>query len=242
MKRAVIVLLFCCGVAVGQDDVKLRVATHLELLRMSQKPPPVKPKDTRSDFRKLWDTTETDFPKGLTPYKPTRYSQRIAITGNRESLQWYKLDQDDHWANAPTAINPNRIFPWATSGGMHDVTGWNHVVSIALPADPTVWKEPMPIANGGNITGWRWTFPDGTVTSDMLTKDGKVFELRTRTKSDGKWIGKVEFRDKTARPEGYTSAGKACAECHDHAGSSLQYGIVLRGGDTVFSYSPWGDD
>lgn len=189
-------------------------------------------------FQRLWETTGVEFPEGMKAYKPTELSQRIAITNNRESHAWYPKDKDDVWSNAPVAVNPNRIFPWAVPGGLHKSVGWNHTTGIYLPSQPKVWSEKLPIKNGGKITGLKWEYPDGTVTADMLTHLGKVFELRVRSKVDGKWESSVVFRDKLVRPTYFVGAGKVCSECHDKAGSSLQYGIVLRGSDTVFSYLP----
>lgn len=187
-------------------------------------------------LRAMWPK-EIEFPKGMKFYKSARYSQRIAITNGSPSNVAYHVNQDDHWGNSESAINPNRIFPWAVSGGLHESTGWVNRTAVAIPEDKKieVWEQPIPIANGGLIPGKLWSFPPQTTFADMLIKDGEVFELRTRTKRNGQWDSAVVFRDKEKRPLNFVGARKECSECHDHSGSSKQYGIMLRGGDGSFS-------
>jgi hypothetical protein len=175
---------------------------------------------------------------GMRVYPRTKFVQRVAVTNGAPSLSWYGLDQDDVWANAPPSINPNRLAPWRTPGGLDGVHGWESTLAVYLPSSPAVRLEPTPIANGGLIPAYRWTYPDGTVFADLLTHGGRPFELRMREKTDGRWDSFVAWRNRDARPAGYVGAGKRCAECHDRAGASEQYGIMLRGADTVFSYLP----
>ena len=189
-------------------------------------------------FRKLWPD-DVQFPVGMWAYKPTEHSQRIAVTNGAPSNSLYHKNRDDVWANAPASINPNHIFPWAVPGGLERSKGWQHFTAIALPSMVYTRSASVPIKNGGNLPGKVWSFPDGTVTADLLTHNGKAFELRTREKVGGAWLSRVPFRELASAPAGYTGPGKRCSECHDHAGTSLQYGITLRGKDTVFSFSPF---
>ena len=174
-------------------------------------------------------------------YRRTNHSQRIAVTNDMPTIQWYRLDQHDHWGNAPTSFNPNTTKPhWAAPGGLANVDGWESHVAAYLPESPMVWKQPLPIANGGMIPGYVWSYPVGTMFADLLTHEGKVFELRIREKNANGWDSYVAYKDTSNAPNGYHGAGKRCVECHASGpGSSEQYGIVLRGCDTVFSFSPF---
>jgi len=177
---------------------------------------------------------------GLKPYTPTRISQRIAVTDGRPSHQWYDLNRDDVFQNAPTMFNPNRQTPWRVSGGMEGMHGWKSLkLTNVAKSDVKVWRENLPIAGAGrNLPGFRWQFPEGATFADLLVNDkDEPFELRMRTKKDGKWRAQVVYENAAAAPHGYLGAAK-CASCHDHAGSSKQYGIMVRGDDTVFSFNP----
>src|SRR5438270_14014511 len=68
-------------------------------------------------LKDIWPTNVA-MPPTMRFYRPTNYTQRLAITGGRETNNLYRLDQDDVWTNAPTAPNPNRLFPWAAAGGL----------------------------------------------------------------------------------------------------------------------------
>src|SRR5713101_7162531 len=72
-------------------------------------------------------------PPSIRFYRPTNFTQRLAITGGQDTNHVYRLDQDDVWTNAPPALNPNRLFPWAVPGGLHEVSGWGNRVGIAIP-------------------------------------------------------------------------------------------------------------
>lgn len=178
---------------------------------------------------------------GFVFYKQTEHSQRIAITSETPTNQWYHFTQDDNWGNAPPSLNPNRRDRrWVAPGGLYGVDGWQSFTAAHIPGEVRTWTQPLPIANGGIIPGGkRWAFPDGTVFADLLTKDGEPFELRMREKSGGRWDSFVAWSDRSQAPAGYHGAGRKCAECHDGAGSSEQYGILVRGCDTVFSFNPY---
>jgi hypothetical protein len=190
--------------------------------------------------KSIWPAN-VHMPPSIRFYRPTNYTQRLAVTNGQETNHVYRLDQDDVWTNAPPALNPNRLFPWAVPGGLHEVRGWGNRVGIAIPDGKKVqiWRERVEVPLSSRpLSKFRWSFPDGTVLADMLFTREAVFELRLREKVQGKWKSTVPFRDLDAAPKGYTGPGKRCAECHDQAGSQLQYGIGLRGSDGAFSPSP----
>ncbi len=188
----------------------------------------------------LWPDS-VQMPKTMRFYRPTNYTQRLAITGGVETNNLYRLDQDDVWTNSAPALNPNRLFPWASAGGLHEVGGWGSRVGIAIPEGQKIqiWRERVDVPLSSRpLPKVLWSFPDGTVLADLLFTKDALFELRLREKVKGKWRSSVPFRNLDAAPTGYAGPGKRCAECHDHAGSQLQYGISLRGSDGAFTPSP----
>lgn len=194
-----------------------------------------------ANVAKMWPK-DVPMPEGLKFYWQTKLSQRIAVTNERPSNDWYHEDRDDVFANAPTSFNPNKHDPrWVAPGGLVGLHGWESFTATIMPSTPRTWSQPVPIANGGTIPGAiLWEYPAGTTFSDLLVSDGKPFELRYREKgTDGQWESYVAWKDASARPDGYVGAGKKCATCHDLSGNSEQYGITIRGKDTVFSYLPF---
>ncbi len=193
----------------------------------------------QAQLKKLWPA-DVEFPAGLKAYKRTGYSQRIAVTNNSPSNNWYRLLQHDYWTNSPMAANPNSHAPYAVPGGLENVKGWQSLTAITVvPSKVPVRNEVVPVFNGTPVPKYRWTFPDDTVVVDILSRDGWVFEIRTLEKREGKWVGRTPYVNKLARPAGYTGPGKSCAECHVDAGASLQYGITVRGDDNIFSWNPF---
>lgn len=190
----------------------------------------------------LWPKSKPGLSDGMRFYKQTQKSQRIAITDERPSLRWYHVLQHDVYSNAPTDLNPNSVKPhWRVPGGLHNVEGWESYTAAYIPEGGVVETQGRPIVGAGRLLpGYVWSYPDGTIFSDLLVKDGKAFELRIRAKDGSQWDSYVAFRDKTAAPIGYHGVGKKCSECHDSGpGSSEQYGITVRGSDTVFSFNPF---
>lgn len=211
-------------------------ATPFDVSRFSRKLPSALTEGKQTRLVSLWPK-DVELPKDLTVYEPTRLSQRLTITNDRDQNLLYDKDQDDHFSNAPTSFNPNRQFPWHVPGGLENSRGWESLIAVSMPSQPYVYLDRVEAGARHPLPKVRWTFPEGTVFADMLVNDGKVFELRTRTKRDGKWVSSKAFEDKAARPAGYHGLTKSCIECHEQAGSQLQYGIGLRGDDGAFSWS-----
>lgn len=174
-------------------------------------------------------------PKGLRFYRQAKHSQRIAVTNGSPTNTAYHVNRNDHWGNSEPALNPNRLFPWAASGGLHESTGWTSYTGVALPGPIKAWTAPVDVANGGVIPGGKhWRFCDGTVFIDMLVMGTAPFEIRQRVRHNDGWASSVIYRG-ADRPANYTGPRKACIDCHTHAGSSKQYGILIRGNDGCFS-------
>ena len=81
--------------------------------------------------------------------------------------------------------NGNIEFPWGKPAGTHRVNGLSTIKFISLPKDDQ--KEIVPIIYWRDGEGYEWQFPHGTVIGEVLYNDGICFEVRTRTRNDGKW-------------------------------------------------------
>ena len=195
--------------------------------------------DAGAELRRLWPAG-VPLPEGMRFYEKARHNQRAVILNGYDHTTAIPRDRDDVFANAPTKPNPNRLFPWAVSGGMHAAEGWESRAAVALPRGKSIryWTERIEAGASRPLPVVRWRFPDGTTFADVLLRDGKVFELRILEKTRRGWQGHVAYQaSKETWPKGY--AGKpdrACMECHKHAGGWLDYGSLLRGGDSIFSF------
>ncbi len=207
-------------------------------------------------LRRLWPE-HIKMPEGLRLYKKTQHSQRLVILNGQDDTRPVHNQQDDVFANAPTKPNPNRLFPWATSGGLHNATGWQSYAAVALPDDRPIlwWWERIAAGASRPLPRIAWRFPVGTVFADLLVKDDELFELRTLTRTESGWVGRVLY-ETADKPAGYTDPGKVqlmdsphlrrigfrptssdrCMRCHNHAGGWLEYGVTLRGSDKIFSF------
>ena len=82
--------------------------------------------------------------------------------------------------------NGNVEFPWGKPAGTHRTSGVNSVKFINLPTLPD--NSIIPIIFWHTIgEGYEWLFPHGTVIGEILFKDSTCFEIRTRTRNEGKW-------------------------------------------------------
>lgn len=183
---------------------------------------------------------EVPLPARLKEYKPTRLGQYLVIRNDRPFHRWHDIGHDDPSVNVRVA-NPNRLDPWAVSGGMSGLTGYKSVkMTNVVPSQVKTWAENLQVAGTSQLLpGWRWAYPDRTIFADLLVNDaGKPFELRVREKIGGKWSSSIAFEDAAEAPRGYRGAGR-CSVCHDKAGASENYGLALRGGDSVFSFNPF---
>ena len=195
------------------------------------------PEPEQAKLRELWPAG-VELPAGLKFYKRAEWSQSLSITDNVDTLLPYHESKDDYYANTMrTDVNPNRLFPWRFSGGLHEAKGWKSSVAIALPkgAKISVWRERVEAGARHKLPKQSWSFPVGTIAVDILSVRDQVFEVRTREKTADGWEPAVAFRGEV-RPLGYNGRpGRSCASCHDKAGAQEGYGTRIRGNDTVFS-------
>lgn len=197
------------------------------------------------DLASLWPKG-VDVIEGLRFYPLAHHSQKLTVINNRSHDEWYPTNKDDFVTDGPvrgTRVNPNRVFPYAVSGGLHNSTGWLSTKAAKIPGTVHIWSEGVPVPGTSTpLPKARWAFPSGTVFVDMLSKDGKCFELRTATKDDeGKWKREFIFRDMEAAPSNFHGAGRSCVSCHKDAGATQQYGVSVRGDDGVFTWTPFED-
>lgn len=141
--------------------------------------------------------------------------------------------------------NANREFPWAGPAGLDWSPNTGHFKFVYLPSAIEVGYRRMtpPRSNSGEpeLPSVVWSYPEGTVFCEVLTirdadKHDLAFEVRTRTKKDGKWepmvyrpfptlkslqeaASKLYAEDSKLVPEGYASAfmdlkaGKPAVPC-----------------------------
>jgi hypothetical protein len=90
--------------------------------------------------------------------------------------------------------NPNLEFPWGTTAGLETSDNAAAVKFVVFPENgkPIVWwREQLPHDTDPRGT-FRWAYPDGTIFGEVLTVRSPsgydyTFEVRTRTKHDGRW-------------------------------------------------------
>lgn len=177
-----------------------------------------------------------DLPKHAVRYIPARYTQSIAVTNGRDTID-------------PVLIAHLPDTRWHQSGGMLGLTGWRsekyRAIAPGWNPGEAVWN--LPVKNSfGSIQynrGLARTYPVGTRFDDVLVNavTGRVFEHRVREKvTADRWDSQVVHRDPAQFPKGYSGLKVACASCHNDAGRG-NYAVGLNpGADTVFSDAlPW---
>ena len=188
-----------------------------------------------------WWPAGVEAPKNLKVYQRTQFSQRLVKTQYQQGGPLFDTPTQ-HRIDLPDfrQSNPNSQFPWAVPGGLHNAKGWTSILAIAIPDGKKiqVWREPARVPNSQPIPMVKWRFPDGTILIDILVSNGRTFEIRQREKFGNKWVSDLLVKARDDGPHGFARPDRACVDCHRLAGSSLNYGITIRGSDGVFSFSP----
>ena len=173
------------------------------------------------------------FDESMKRYKRASVTQEIAVTNGSDRITpVHRLDlhaRDDRWL---------------VSGGLLGIDGFrSDLYRNDIAANSREYVGNISVLNSlgyyQNNRGWRREFADGSKFMDVLSAAGKVFEIRQREKSGGKWSSEVVYEDETARPMGYTGLNRSCVSCHnakDGAGTGPYAGPLVNGSDTVLSY------
>lgn len=164
-------------------------------------------------------------PNELRRFTRARYTQAIATTNNAPSID---------------LVHRSRLeAKWQVPGGLEGIVGWRSDV-YRMRAKVKTWRAFMPVRNSfgyfQNELGYTRSYEDGATFADVLSTEGKVFEVRYAVKRDGQWDRFVAFKDVSARPHGYVPpTSRQCVECHSQTGSG-NYGVgMVPGGDSIIS-------
>ena len=208
-------------------DAQIRAALGLEASRAATFfRRPGEARRTADDSKKVAGPWPKSLPfwKGMQRFFPSRNTQEIAVTNNRDRI---------------TPIpRLNREPKWLVPGGMVGVDGWRSDLYRFVPAEPRTWVGNIPVWNGfnhQNNRGWLREYADGTFFVDVLSVDDRVFEVRVAEKTDGRWTHYVAFKDVASRPDGYVGLNQSCVSCHAEAGHGNYAAPLVPGGDFVLS-------
>jgi len=191
-----------------------------------------------------------DFPPGMEKFEPTKWTQRIAVTSGRDTID-----------KVPVSGTPSK---WHQSGGMEGIRGVRSDKFKLLPEPPREWIGNIWVWNGLRDSdgkhssqqnrGLKREYVIGSRFDDILSYKGKAFEHRMRIKfpdddkKEGKWHNAILWRDEAARPPGYTGMKMACTDCHNERNVFGDTGPgfggyatgLAPGGDTVIGHPlPW---
>lgn len=166
-------------------------------------------------------------PKGMVRYRPSRFTQEIAVTDNQDRIIPVLRDKlEDHWK---------------VPGGLVVAKGWRSDLYKYVPVQYHEYVGDISVLNSlgyfQSNRGWKRSYPNGTYFADVLSNDkGEVFEVRYREKDNGKWFNTVAYRNVNARPKGYFRINTTqCNSCHNQAGTGGYAVGLVPGGDTVLS-------
>lgn len=165
-------------------------------------------------------------PKWMKYYEPTQWTQRIAVTNSRDTIQ--------------PVPRSNLERKWQVSGGMADIDPKLWRSDKYQWAGSRSWIDNIQVWNGAAFQpnrGLVHSYADTSRFDDVLInrQTGKVFEHRSREKVKGSWTEKVLYRDPEQYPRGYNGLKVTCSSCHDQAGSGGYAVGMVPGSDTVFS-------
>ena len=171
------------------------------------------------------------FPAGMVRYQTATKTQSIFVDGTGG------IDRDVVRPIRRGTLERKYVVP----GGLVDAEGWRSDLYRFLPAEPVAWKGNISVLNSSgymqNNRGWRRTYVDGSFFCDALSVNGKVFEVRYRTKENGRWVSDIAWRDRSTRPAGFVPVRtKDCQSCHREAGSGIYGAGLVPGSDNVFSH------
>lgn len=201
----ILLLLAACG----QDEA--RKGTPLSLTEASTQQSgytAIMPESRMAQYRALIPTTDNDALNGMLLSPQTMwYDKESMIPGYQDSM-------GDPEGMRPNSISKGHIdvavpgghaklftsttsarfnFPFGTGG--IDNSDNVHVINFWVP--PRVGGRVLPVAYWKMpFSRWRWVFPIGTVLGEMMMirfpdNTYKVFEIRTRTRTETTWANDI---------------------------------------------------
>lgn len=142
--------------------------------------------------RRLWEQTGLERVEGLRFYDLPGVSQRhVIINGHPGGIFKTSYGGD---------TNVNRMHPWLTPSGLQysPVEHWTKLTAAVIPAKVKVFRDGVRVSSGQELSRLSWSFPDGTSFAEVLIRrDGEnewPFEVRVRSKDDGKWDDGTVYR------------------------------------------------
>ena len=155
------------------------------------------------DPRTIWYTSDSLFPV-----------QQSAFTTSLFGVGYNMAAELDRTGS------PNNEHPWRHTGGL-DHCGPEVTVKRMLWIPPgtmiDVWREHGYVQSIGlSFVRHSGRFPVGTISAEFMFDDGRLFEIRSRTKhADQDWESRqIEYGDK---PKGYVTVTN-CVDCHEDIG------------------------
>ena len=179
-----------------------------------------------------------DFPADMERYESARMTQLVAST------TFPHISHAGDFQNpVPRTVLDEK---YRVNGGMVGIKGVrSDVYRNEASKGVRHWLGLITVKNSAQytqpVTAWKTEFPEGSKFMDVLSKDGKVFEIREREKFLGRWRYSVAYEDPDARPKGYSGKiAQSCVSCHKNAGGAdvedANYnGGLPPGGDQTFS-------
>ncbi len=164
--------------------------------------------------------------KGMIPYKRAKFTQSIVVENDRDKIS--KVSRN------------NLESKWHQSGGMLGLDFQSDVYLNPIAATPDIWVGNIGVLNSDGFIqqnrGYKLLFHNDSKFMDVLSHNGKVFELRQREKTNGKWASSILFESAKHRPRGYVGLTVSCNSCHNQAGTGGYGSGLVPGGDGVLSY------
>lgn len=176
----------------------------------------------------LWPVS-VPFPKDLKQYERAKFTQSIATRNDRPAID--------------SVSRRLLLARWTISGGMEGIRGFRSDVFVLGGQQ---YFDNIGFIQVKNSFGYFQPelghvrrYADGNLFVDLLSHDGKAFELRVAEKQNGQWRRYVAYKDESARPKGYTGLKVSCMSCHNNTDGpgTGNYGVgLISGGDTIFSF------
>lgn len=129
----------------------------------------------------------------------------------------YKLD------SRTKAGNPNNQAPWKTNGGLDNVRHTSQRLLWIPPGKKIKLRTRNRPVAFRTKKRFRWTggnYPNSSYVAEFMYSNGRLFEIRSRHKVQGKWEVDEQFTIGD-HPKGYKAVDN-CKDCHSDIGKNAQ--------------------